>query len=70
MLDSIIAESKASEKLLKQINKAIVDLKPVLLQASPSTGKTFLTKLIHTHSQIKEGSFTEIDCAKLPQDED
>ncbi len=69
MFDSIIAESQASKKVLQQVSQTILDLKPVVLQGQTGTGKTFIAKLIHTKSQLKEGTFAEIDCAKLPHNE-
>lgn len=69
MFQSIIAESKASKKIQQQVSKTILDVKPVVLQAPPGTGKTFIAKLIHAQSQLKKGAFAEIDCAKLPRNE-
>lgn len=69
MLESIVAESKASQKLARQVSQTVADFKPVILQALPGTGKTFIANFIHGYSQLKEEAFTEIDCAKLPRNE-
>lgn len=70
MFNSIIAESKTSKKIPEQISQIITDLKPVAIKAAPGTGKTFISKLIHNHSSLKSGMFVEIDCAKLPRNQE
>ncbi len=67
---TIIGNSKASQKLVEQIDQAAATLKPVLFQAQPGTGKTFLAGLIHAHSGLADHPFAELDCAKLPRSED
>lgn len=69
MDESVIGKSKASRSLAQQIDKAADDLKPVIFQAPPGSGKTFLAGLIHGHSGLKDRPFAEIDCAELPRDE-
>jgi polyferredoxin/CRP-like cAMP-binding protein len=67
--ESIIGESKASQKLLEQVKQTGSDLKPVILQAPPGSGKTFIAGFIHTLSGLQNRPFAEIDCAELPRDE-
>jgi transcriptional regulator with AAA-type ATPase domain/NAD-dependent dihydropyrimidine dehydrogenase PreA subunit len=66
----ILGDSKASQKLVEQVDHAAATLKPVLLQAQPGTGKTFLAGLIHARSELADQPFAELDCAKLPRSED
>lgn len=65
----MIGDSKASMKLAQQIKAAAADLKPVIFQAPPGTGKTFLAALIHSHSGLQNHPFAELDCAQLPDAE-
>jgi transcriptional regulator with AAA-type ATPase domain len=67
--ESIIGESKASQKLQQQVKQAAADFKPVILQAPHGSGKTFIAGLIHAHSGLHNRPFAEIDCAQLPRDE-
>jgi transcriptional regulator with AAA-type ATPase domain len=69
MGESVIGKSKASKSLAQQIDKAADDIKPVIFQAPPGSGKTFLAGLIHGRSGLKNRPFAEIDCAELPRDE-
>jgi polyferredoxin/CRP-like cAMP-binding protein len=66
---SVIGSSKGSVRLAQQVDQAAMDQRPVLLQAPPGSGQTFLAGLIHTRSGLKEYPFLEVDCAKLPRDE-
>ncbi|OLP20491.1 RNA polymerase subunit sigma-54 [Leptolyngbya sp. 'hensonii'] len=66
----ILGHSKASQKLAEQLDQAADSLKPVLFQAQPGTGKTFLAGLIHSRSGIAAQPFAELDCTKLPRSED
>ncbi|MFB2838146.1 cyclic nucleotide-binding domain-containing protein [Floridanema evergladense] len=67
--EEILGSSKATQKLKKQIENAAKNLKPVVFQAAPGTGKTFLASLIHAHSGLANHPFAEIDCATLSQTE-
>lgn len=67
--ESIIGESKASQKLQQHVKQAAADLKPAILQAPPGSGKTFIAGLIHVSSGLQNRPFAEIDCAQLPRDE-
>ena len=69
MGESIIGESKASQKLQQQVQQAVADLKPVILQAPHGSGKTFIAGFIHAHSGLHNRPFAEIDLAQLPCDE-
>ncbi|OAB59238.1 RNA polymerase subunit sigma-54 [Phormidium willei BDU 130791] len=66
--ETIIGESKPSQKLAKQVKQAAGDLKPVFLQGPSGSGKTFIAGLIHRQSGLKDRPFAEIDCAQLPLD--
>lgn len=61
--------SKAGKKLFQGVMQATTSLKPVILQAPPGSGKTFIAGFIHTKSSLKDSVFAEIDCAQLPKDE-
>lgn len=67
--ESVIGKSKATRSLAQQIDRAAEDLKPVIFQAPPGSGKTFLAALIHGRSGLKDRPFAELDCADLPSDE-
>lgn len=68
--ETILGNSKATQKLAEQIDRAATTLKPVVFQAQPGTGKTFLAGMIHTRSGLADQPFAELDCAKLPRSED
>lgn len=63
--ESILGNSKPTQKLAKQIALAAANTKPVIFQAQSGTGKTFLAKQIHTHSELASYSFAELNCAEL-----
>ncbi|MGB7084621.1 MAG: sigma 54-interacting transcriptional regulator, partial [Phormidesmis sp.] len=65
----LIGRSKAAQKLRQQAATAATDINPILLQAAPGTGKTFLAGYIHSQSGLKSYPFAEIDCDQLPRDE-
>ncbi|MFB2917098.1 cyclic nucleotide-binding domain-containing protein [Aerosakkonema funiforme] len=68
--ETILGNSKATQKLAQQIDKAASNLQPVVFQALPGTGKTFLAGLIHLRSQLADQPFAELDCAELPRTTD
>lgn len=45
--ETIISNSKSSQKLAQQVEQASQDLKPIFLQALPGSGKTFISGIIH-----------------------
>ncbi|MFB2836078.1 sigma 54-interacting transcriptional regulator [Floridanema evergladense] len=65
--ETILGNSKATQKLTQQINEAASNLKPIVFQAQPGTGKTFLAGLIHLRSELADQPFAELDCAELPR---
>lgn len=65
--ETILGNSKATQKLTQQIEAAASNLKPIVFQAQPGTGKTFLAGLIHLRSELAEQPFAELDCAELPR---
>ena len=62
--------SKAAGNLRKNVLKAIADLKPIIFQAPPGSGKTFMAGFIHSQSCLKNTVFVEVDCSQLPRDEE
>jgi transcriptional regulator with AAA-type ATPase domain/NAD-dependent dihydropyrimidine dehydrogenase PreA subunit len=68
--ENILGRSKATQKLVQQLDQAAATLQPVVLQAPPGAGKTFLAGLIHTRSELAAQPFAELDCAELPRTED
>lgn len=68
--ETILGNSKASQKLTEQIDRAAATLKPVVFQAQPGTGKTFLAGRIHAHSGLADQPFAELDCARLPRSDE
>ncbi|MBW4468344.1 MAG: cyclic nucleotide-binding domain-containing protein [Pegethrix bostrychoides GSE-TBD4-15B] len=68
--EMILGNSKASQKLVEQVDQAAATLKPVLFQAQPGTGKTFLAGLIHARSGLADQPFAELDCTKFARLED
>lgn len=68
--DRLIGCSKAASKLAQQVAATATDLNPVVLQAGPGTGKTFLAGYIHRQSGLRSHPFAEIDCGQLPRDQD
>lgn len=65
--ETLLGTSKASQKLGEQLDRAAASLSPVVLQAQPGTGKTFLSGLIHARSRLADQPFAELDCARLPR---
>ncbi|MEH1866312.1 MAG: cyclic nucleotide-binding domain-containing protein [Nostoc sp.] len=68
--ETILGNSKATQKLVEQIDRAAATLKPVVFQGQLGTGKTFLAGLIHARSGLADEPFAELDCAKLPRSEE
>ncbi len=68
--ETILGDSKATQKLAEQVDQAAATLKPVLFQAQPGTGKTFLAGLIHARSGLADQPFAELDCARLPRSDE
>jgi transcriptional regulator with AAA-type ATPase domain len=67
---TIIGNSKSTQKLSEQIDRAATNLKPVIFQGQAGTGKTFLAGLIHDRSGLTDQPFVELDCAKLRRSPD
>ena len=68
--ENILGNSKATQKLAQQIDEAASHLKPIVFQAQPGTGKTFLAGLIHLRSALADRPFAELNCAELPRTTD
>jgi transcriptional regulator with AAA-type ATPase domain len=64
---TILGTSKFSQKLRDFVDRAAATAQPVILQAPPGSGKTFLAGLIHTRSGLAKHPFVELDCAQLPR---
>ncbi len=65
--ETILGNSKFSQKLQESIDQAISTLQPLVLQGPPGSGKTFLAGLIHSRSSSADQPFAELDCAQLPR---
>ncbi len=68
--DIIAGSSKATQKLIEQIDRAAGTLTPVIFQAQAGTGKTFLAGSIHARSGLAAQPFAKMDCANLPRTPD
>jgi len=68
--ETILGNSKATQKIAQQIDLAASNLKPVVFQAQAGTGKTFLAGLIHLRSELADRPFAELDCIELPRTAD
>lgn len=65
--DEIIVKSTEMKKLLQHVLRvSVVDVN-VLLIGQSGVGKEVVTKLIHKHSNRKEGPFIQINCAAIPE---
>ena len=64
---NILGKSKATQKLITQINLAAANLKPVLFQGQQGTGKSFLAQQIHANSSLASYPFAEFNCDQLPR---
>ncbi|WP_013320794.1 sigma 54-interacting transcriptional regulator [Gloeothece verrucosa] len=65
--ETLLGNSKISQKLAAQVQEALTDLKPILLQGPPGSGKTFIAGFIHAHSAIQKGLFIEFNLSNLLQ---
>ncbi|WP_413162293.1 cyclic nucleotide-binding domain-containing protein [Capilliphycus salinus ALCB114379] len=65
--EKIIGISKAAQKLRQQVEQLKTSIEPIILQAPPGSGKTFIAGFIHAQSALKNHPFAEIDLGELPQ---
>ncbi|MEG3437414.1 sigma 54-interacting transcriptional regulator [Pannus brasiliensis CCIBt3594] len=65
--ETVLGSSKNARKLSEQIDRAATGLQPVILQARPGTGKTFVAGKIHERSGLNKHPFVELDCSELPR---
>lgn len=63
----ILGTSKFSQKLQDFVDQAAATTQPVMLQAPPGSGKTFVAGLIHARSGLAEHPFVELDGAQFPR---
>lgn len=64
--ESVIAESKAMQKVLLAAHSVAQTDGTILLYGDTGTGKEVLAKYIHKHSKRADGPFIVINCATLP----
>ncbi|HEB29850.1 MAG TPA: sigma-54-dependent Fis family transcriptional regulator [Spirochaetes bacterium] len=66
--ENIVGKSKSMQDVFRIINRiAASDAATVLLQGESGTGKDLIARAIHYCSARRERSFTEINCAALPE---
>jgi len=64
----LVGKSRAIQKLRDEIEKAAPSNGRVLIYGENGTGKEFVARLIHQHSQRKDKKFLEINCSAVPDD--
>ncbi len=63
---TIIAESLAMKKILREVEKIAKSHSNVFIFGESGTGKEIIAGLIHTHSRRKQYPFIRVNCAALP----
>ena len=63
---TIIAESLAMKKILREVEKIAKSHSNVFIFGESGTGKEVIAGLIHTHSPRKQCPFIRVNCAALP----
>lgn len=64
----IICQSKAYEKVLKQVEQVAPTDTTVLITGESGTGKELLAKALHQNSQRRDHALVKVNCATLPKD--
>ena len=65
--EEIVAESPEMRKVINLAIRVAKVNSTVLIQGQSGVGKGVLSKLIHNHSDRKEGPFIKIDCGSIPE---
>jgi len=64
---SIVGESEAMKQVFAQLDRVVDTPVTVMLQGESGTGKELVARAIHLHSDRREGRFSAINCAALPE---
>lgn len=64
----IICQSKAYEKVLKQVEQVAPTDTTVLITGESGTGKELLAKALHQNSQRKQQALVKVNCSTLPKE--
>lgn len=64
----IICESKAYEKVLRQVEQVAPTDTTVLITGESGTGKELLAKALHQNSRRKGSAMVKVNCATLPKE--
>lgn len=65
--EEIVAESPEMRKVINLAIRVAKVNSTVLIQGQSGVGKGVLSKLIHNHSDRKEGPLIKIDCGSIPE---
>ncbi|MCI0377275.1 MAG: sigma 54-interacting transcriptional regulator [Gemmataceae bacterium] len=65
-LDNLPAATPALERVVEQIRLAATNVHAVLIQGETGTGKRWVARAIHEHSDRREQFFATLDCERLP----
>lgn len=63
----LIGESRAMQKVYKEINKAAAIPSTVLIQGESGTGKELIARAIHYNSPRVAGPFVPVNCGSIPE---
>ena len=67
-LESIVAESEALKRLLRQVDLVAPTDTNVLIQGESGTGKERIARLIHQRSSRSAHALVKVNCASIPKD--
>ncbi|MCI0740438.1 MAG: sigma 54-interacting transcriptional regulator, partial [Gemmataceae bacterium] len=65
-LDNLPAATPALERVVEQIRLAATNVHAVLIQGETGTGKRWVARAIHEHSDRRDQFFAALDCERLP----
>jgi len=54
------------QRLRRELEKALLDDLPVLIEGENGTGKELIGRFLHHHSSRRKGPFLKLNCAALP----
>ena len=64
--DQLASSLPAFQRVIEQVRLASQTRVPVLIIGEPGTGKHWIARTIHHQGSMREGTFTALDCARLP----
>jgi formate hydrogenlyase transcriptional activator len=64
--DEMVGQSRALQRVLKQVQQVANTPTTVLILGESGTGKELLARAVHQHSGRKKRSFIKLNCAALP----